>query len=103
MADAESQLVKLEEEIRELIAGRHDPEQVIKELADILIVCCGLNRWHPLVATVIINFYMRDCKYHGIDCDSIFKEVERKWQINLKRTWEWNGKTYKHKGFDGWE
>lgn len=101
MADAESQLVKLEEEIRELIAGRHDPEQVIKELADILIVCCGLNRWHPLVATVIINFYMINCEKQGIDYNLIFKEVERKWNVDQLREWVWDGKTYKHKGKDG--
>lgn len=101
LADAESQLVKLEEEIQELIAAKHNPEQVIKELADILIVCCGLNRWHPLVATVIINFYMRDCEMHGIDRDLIFKEVERKWNVDQLREWVWDGKTYKHKGKDG--
>lgn len=36
------------------------------------------------------------CDLKNIDKDYIEKEVNRKWQINLKRKWEWNGKTYHH-------
>ena len=32
--------------------------------------------------------------------EAVEKEVNRKWQINLKRKWVWNGKTYHHVGDD---
>lgn len=92
-ATAESQFWKLEEEIKEWQAALHTGDE-IKELADVIIVCCGLYRWFPNVAAFIVG----SCSilYAWYDVRKIEKEVERKWQINLKRKWEWNGKTYHH-------
>ena len=39
------------------------------------------------------NQYLIDKNRYDEDVD---KEVNRKWQINLKRKWAWNGKTYHH-------
>lgn len=57
-------------------------------------------------ATEIMRKYCPETKLEIKDgCDkaihfgiieSVEKEVKRKWQINLKRKWEWNGKTYHH-------
>ena len=91
-ATAESQFVKLEEEINELLEAE-TTEQELKEKADIQIVCGGLYRWFPRVAEVISRNYF--------DSLGIEAEVNRKWQVNLGRKWEWNGKTYKHVGKDG--
>ena len=94
-ATLESQVWKLEEEISEFFdAPKCDK---IKELADIVIVLGGLYRWCPIVSD---NFF------DGLTCmdynwSLVEEEVNRKWQINLKRKWEWNGKTYKHIGKDG--
>lgn len=92
-ATAESQVWKLEEEIKEYGETQTEEEE-IKELADIWIVCCGLYRWFPYAVAFIVS----SCSilYAGYDMKKIEQEVERKWQINLNRKWEWNGKTYQH-------
>ena len=78
LADLNSQEEKLKEELKE----------VFQELVDVLIVCGGLYRWCPLVAKNIVNYFWITDKEEA--------EVNRKWQINLKRKWAWNGKTYHH-------
>lgn len=91
-ATLESQAWKLEEEIQEWhnALGRATE---LQELADIIIVCGGLTRWCPSVAGVVCGL----CVIHSRSFDDdIEAEVNRKWQINLKRKWEWNGKTYHH-------
>ena len=93
-ATAESQLWKMEEEIQEFEEAirKRDDGQFVKEHADIIIVCGGLYRWFPKTAKAIYDYY---------GCHKLIeKEVNRKWQINLKRKWEWNGKTYHHVGDD---
>ena len=89
-ATLESQVWKLAEELKEF----YDAPKMnkINELADIVIVLGGLCRWCPIVA---FEFY------EGLTCmdynwSLVEEEVNRKWQINLKRKWEWNGKTYHH-------
>lgn len=89
-ATAESQFYKMEEEISEFddALRKRDGEQAIKEHADIIIVCGGLYRWFPQTAQAIYSYY---------GCDKLIEqEVNRKWEINLKRKWERNGKTYHH-------
>lgn len=93
-ATLESQVWKLEEEIQEF-EDAYKWEK-INELADIVIVLGGLYRWCP---RVVYHFY------DGLACmdynwSLVEEEVNRKWQINLKRKWEWNGKTYHHIGED---
>ena len=89
-ATAESQFYKLEEEIQEA-KDAITWEQNYKEIADIIIVCCGLYRWFPNTARAVANHYYDRDLY---DLDIIDKEVERKWQVNLNRK-------YKHIGVDG--
>lgn len=96
-ATAESQLYKLEEEIKELEDAKTNT-QVIKELADIVIVCAGLYRWFKSTA-LVIDFYF--AMLNKFIWHEVVKEVDRKWQVNKARKWEWNGKTYKHIGVDG--
>ena len=91
LATAESQFYKLEEEIKQFEKA-DTYEQRLKERADILIVSAGLYRWFPKTAESVAELYW----WNGIE-----KEVNRKWKVNLKRTWEWNGQTYKHVGKDG--
>lgn len=92
-ATAGNQLWKLEEEIEEW--HNADTEHEIEELADIFIVCGGLYRWYPLTATSVANCF-RIINRSKICDDDIETIINRKWQINLKRKWEWNGKTYHH-------
>ncbi len=92
-ATLESQVWKLEEEIAEYQKA-NGFEDGLKEMADIVIVCGGLYRWCPLLAEAIYCGASEDTLYYWED--ELEEEVNRKWQINLKRKWEWNGKTYHH-------
>lgn len=95
-ADLQSQVIKLEEELGEVSEAKTE-EQVIKELADCIICCIGMYRFAPKTAELLDSVIGQASK------PTIEEAVRRKWKINLGRTWEWNGKTYKHKGKDGEE
>ena len=97
-ATAESQFVKMEEEKAEC---REAYKKYTKELADVLIVCAGIYRYNPNKAIEEVNAVYNMCALMDIDKEDIETEVNRKWQVNLGRKWEWNGKTYKHVGKDG--
>ena len=98
-ASLESQIWKLEEEINEFCSA-YLPEASIRELADIWIVLGGLYRWCPKTA-VAMYYYYSDGDINALyGINNIEAEVNRKWQINLKRKWVWNGKTYQHEGND---
>lgn len=99
LASLESQIWKLEEEISEYKEAT-ELYQTVKELADCFIVCIGIYRFTPIVAKQIMQGLI---DLSEVSLEAVEREIERKWQINLKRTWEWDGKIYKHKGKDGWE
>ena len=86
-ATLESQVWKLEEECKEMFEAK-EPQKAIEEMADVLIVLGGLYRWLPFTAYTFSELLAI--------IPSVEQEVNRKWQINLKRKWEWNGKTYHH-------
>lgn len=95
--DLKSQLEKLEEEkdeAREAFMG------YVKELADVLIVCAGIYRFDQEKAVKEMKRIYEIAFIMCITRDDLEQEVNRKWQINLKRKWEWNGKTYHHIGGD---
>ena len=96
LATPESQFRKLEEEIREWEEAKDD-EHVKNELADIFIVCCGLNRWFPKTAENLAMWFTIGLK------DDLEDVVNKKWNVNRIREWAWDGKVYKHKGKDGHE
>lgn len=109
-ASAESQFHKMEEEIQEYLEASEDD---IKELADIIIVCAGLYRWMPKTAQSIADYFCLNwslipysmkkrigiCQ-NDILASALNDEVNRKWEVNKKRKWVWNGKTYHHEGND---
>lgn len=99
LATPESQLLKLEEEIHELYETQSEEEE-IKEAADVIIVILGLKRWHPELSDLLLEMFLVKLDYNEIQLDKLWDEVDRKWQINLSRTWKWNGKTYHHEGND---
>lgn len=69
---------------------------VQKELADIAIVCAGIYRFDQHEALRLMSRAYMACEILGFKMSDLDKEVNRKWQINLKRKWKWNGKTYHH-------
>lgn len=100
LADFDSQMDKLDEEIDEYKSANTSAQQ-IKELADCIICIIGIYRFAPCIANLIYSglndMYILDPEQKI----AIESEVNRKWQVNLSRTWKWNGKVYKHVGKDG--
>ena len=96
LADLDSQLEKLEEETKE---SHEAMNHLIEELADRVIVGCGIYRFDKKLASGDLNVVYAIAKRFDI-LPELEQEVNRKWQINLKRKWEWNGKTYHHVGED---
>lgn len=86
LADLQSQENKLSEELFE----------VLQELVDVLIVGAGINRFNPKEAYELKWKIEKVCEILYIPLPTFEDAVNRKWQINLKRKWEWNGKTYHH-------
>lgn len=97
MASLESQVWKMEEEIKEYKEAT-ELYQSIRELADCFIVCIGIYRFVPVFAKELMKGLVDDS---DLNLEAVEAEVNRKWQVNLNRKWEWNGKTYKHIGKDG--
>lgn len=98
-ATLESQVWKLEEELSEFYYAKTETDQ-IKELSDVLIICGGLNRWCPRISQEMTRVVYNTIGYVDSTPLEIEAEVNRKWQVNLKRKWVWNGKTYHHEGND---
>lgn len=94
-ATLESQVWKLEEELKEFQSAETEQDEM-KELADVVIVCGGLYRWCPLLAKTQADSAYNALFFIDVDVSVFEKEIKRKWKINLKRKWEWNGKTYHH-------
>ena len=99
LATAESQLYKLDEEIREWLDSKTEKE-ALQEAADVIIVILGLKRWHPELSDLLLEMFLVKLDYDEIQLDKLWDEVARKWLINRMRTWLWNGKTYHHEGND---
>jgi hypothetical protein len=92
LADLRGQILKLEEELKEVDAAKNKVE-AIQELADCIICCIGICRFAPKTATFIIKSIMMQ---HDFYLDEICNEVERKWEINLNRKWEYKNGRYHH-------
>lgn len=50
----EGQLIKLEEELNELVNAKNKKEK-LKEAADVYIVLCGLKRWDSYIGKFMIQ------------------------------------------------
>ena len=98
-ADLESQKIKLEEE---LVEASRAFDHYLNEVADYLIVCAGIYRFNPDLARRKIDEVYRNMDKLGL-IPGVEDHVVRKWEINKKRKWVWNGETYKHEGKDGQE
>lgn len=100
LADFDSQMAKLDEEIDEF-KNANTTVQQIKELADCTICIIGIYRFAPDIANLIYSGLLDLYILEPEQKIAIESEVNRKWQVNLSRKWEWNGRVYKHVGKDG--
>lgn len=92
-ATKESQLLKLEEEIREVLDARRkkDLSLLYEELSDVYIVCVTLDKRYD---SYIGKFFLFVLDELGID---VSRGVEEKMKVNCSRNWVKNEKgTYRH-------
>lgn len=86
------QLAKLEEEFVEFV-GAKTPEEEIKELADVAIVCGGLMRWNSFIGDIVIDNIV---KIERESLPAILRAVKDKMEINRKRNWHKTGEGKYH-------
>lgn len=100
-ANIGTQILKLEEEFSEL-ENAENFEEVIKELADCFIVCCGIYRFSRRIANLCASNIIDCVREEGIR--DIFKsEVIKKWEFNKKRKWILKNGIYHHIGEDEYD
>lgn len=86
-ATAGDQLLKLEEELEEVEQAKNSSE-VIKEFADVLIVCAGLMRWNKAIPNLMRKHFVS--KFNNFDIDyqeEILQALQAKFQRNKSRIW----------------
>lgn len=97
-ATLETQVKKLEEEINEVIEA-DGYNEIVDELADCLIVCCGIYRFAKKVALNNASNFVGIAEAFGFK-SILFKRAEEKWKINLSRKWSYRNGKYHHKGVE---
>lgn len=92
-ATLESQLLKLEEESKELVEARNsDSAKYFEELADVVIVATVLKiRFNSKLAE---RFFEIDIAYNPKT--PFGKIVDKKMDINAKRKWKFENGVYRH-------
>lgn len=86
-ATMEGQLMKLEEEFKEMKEARQFWKKE-KEFADVFIVASGLTRWGSVLACSLLNTWL---EFPEKDLKRILKNVRKKMSKNRNRTWEKSG------------
>ena len=79
------QLVKLEEEANELLKTKTREEEK-QELADVFIVCAGLDRWNSKIGNYIVNKHL-----DAMPVEILFElilAINDKMKKNRKRIWK---------------
>lgn len=84
-ATLNGQLAKLEEEMNEFVKAKTREEET-KELADIMIVCAGLDRWNSKVGNYVVSSHLENMPI-TIICDLILA-INEKMKKNQKRVWK---------------
>lgn len=98
-ATLETQMLKLEEELTECVTAE-DMQSLEKELGDCVLVCCGIYRFAPKVALLILCELENTAEYFGID---LKRAADKKWEVNKKRTWNIENGIYHHEGADEYD
>lgn len=78
-ATMEGQLIKLEEELNELVNAKNKKEK-LKEAADVYIVLCGLKRWNSYIGKFMIQEWF-------LGADDLYNAVVEKMNKNKARVW----------------
>lgn len=86
-ATLSGQLEKLEEEFQEYVEAP-TPEEELKELADVCIVCGGLQRWNSVIGRMVIANMIR---IKNKSLPELNNAIRAKMEVNKKRKWHKSG------------
>lgn len=101
LATLGTQTLKLDEELSECEKAE-DLYEVQNELADSLLVCCGIYRFAPKTALLVATSIMGTAESFGFK-SIIMKKAKEKWGINKKRKWKIENGIYHHVGEDDYD
>lgn len=92
-ATLDGQIAKWEEEKQEYEHTGYNTEEELYELADMIIVSAGIARFDY---TYGIGLFANIICLYGYAVDDIWQAVEKKMEINKKRTWQESNGSYHH-------
>lgn len=97
-ANGQSQCTKYEEEFKEFSDAK-DTDEIMKELADMFIVACGIRNFYPAIGNSILGYLLDKTQSKGKQVEQILvQEVCNKMNKNQERDWDEIEKGYyKHK------
>lgn len=101
LATLGTQALKLDEELSECEKAE-DLFEVQNELADSLIVCCGIYRFAPKTALVVATSILSTAESFGFK-SILLKKANEKWEVNKKRKWKYENGIYHHIGEDEYD
>lgn len=92
-ATLESQLLKLDEELKEVVAAQRarEFEHSYNELADVYIVACSLKiRFNSTIGSYFVGLIEEKLS------PNLQARIDKKMDENLKRKWEFKNGVYRH-------
>lgn len=92
-ATLESQLLKLDEELKEVVAAKRarEFEHFYNELADVYIVACSLKiRFNSTIGSYFLGLIEEN------PAPNMQERIDKKMDENLKRKWEFKNGVYRH-------
>lgn len=95
-ATLSGQLIKFAEEINEFDVAINSGQDALSELADMIIVAAGIERFDELFASAFVQFTYMEASDAGFDMTELWDAVEKKMEINKKRKWQKSNGLYHH-------
>lgn len=91
------QLVKFAEEMNEFDVAINSGQDALSELADMIIVAAGIERFDELFASAFVQFTYMEASDAGFDMTELWEAVQKKMEKNRKRVWKKTAEgTYHH-------
>lgn len=95
-ATLEGQEQKWDDERLEWENTSYGSKYELEELADMVIVCCGIMRFDYALGFHYLASTLGRIQVMATNGKDLWGAVERKMQINRQRKWEKQGNTYQH-------
>lgn len=95
-ATLEGQISKWEDEQEEWENTSYGSKYELEELADMVIVCCGIMRFDYTTGFDYLTYTLGKIQVMPTNGKDLWGAVERKMEINRKRKWNKVGNKFQH-------